>query len=77
MLVSGIDLDQYGRLLGHVDVSVSIRPHQLVHQVAGVIGMSQRIVSLKLILPDGKLIVHRMPHTYHTYIMYHMYHIDP
>ena len=45
-----------GRLLGHVDVSVSIRPHQLVHQVAGVIGMSQRIVSLKFILPDGKLL---------------------
>ena len=45
-----------GRWLGHVDVSLTIRPHQLVHQVAGVLGMSQRIVSLKLILPDGKLL---------------------
>ena len=45
-----------GRLLGHVDVSLSIRPHQLLHQVAVSLGMSQQIVNLKLILPDGKLL---------------------
>ena len=45
-----------GQLLGHVDVSLGIRPHQLVYQVAKVVGMSQRVTSVKLILPDGKLL---------------------
>ena len=53
-----------GRLLGHVDVSLTICPHQLVHQVAGVLRMSQRIVSLKLILPDGNLL-----HLYDTLLL--------
>ena len=39
-----------GRLLGHADVSLNIRPHRLLHQVARACGVSEHILSLRLFL---------------------------